>query len=219
MKKFRSAPFLCALIAMGGVLLSTTIAADRSANDEVEEGIRLFFEAKPKDSVAAFDRAVALRPDVLPQLWQRGLSLYYAEDYAGGRKQFEVHQTVNTQDVENAVWHFLCVARLESVEEARKGLIPISEDTRVPMKQVHELFAGKATPEDVIKAAESATSDEMDKRNHLSYAFLYLGLYEEALGHADQAKAYLLKSAQDYAMPHYMGRVADVHLRVRGWNP
>jgi lipoprotein NlpI len=177
----------------------------------------MFFDAKPKESVEAFDALLKLEPQAKPELWQRGLSLYYAGDFKGGREQFETHQTFNTNDVENAAWHFLCVAKAESVEAARKLLIPIEGDARVPMKQVHELFAGKAKPEDVLKAAE--TGEGNDLRNHRCYAHLYLGLYFESIGEDTKAKEHMLKAATDYKMDHYMGKVAQVHVKLRGWQP
>jgi lipoprotein NlpI len=119
-------------------LTSLSLAAQEPANPNqlFREGVDAFYAAKPKESVAAFDKLIALAPEAKPQLWQRGLSLYYTGDFKAGREQFETHQTVNTADVENAAWHFICVARAENVEAARKALIPIEGDTRVPMKQV-----------------------------------------------------------------------------------
>ena len=64
-----------------------------------------------KESAADFDKFADLSPDQAPKLWQRGISLYYAGRYEDGQLQFELHQTINSNDVENAVWHFLCVAR------------------------------------------------------------------------------------------------------------
>ena len=62
-------------------------------------------------SAAAFDELAKVIPDQAPQLWQRGIALYYAGRYTDCRRQFESHRTVNPDDVENAAWHFLCVAR------------------------------------------------------------------------------------------------------------
>lgn len=198
-------------------LLVLTAQAEEAAtpNQLFRQGVEAFYDAKPKESVAAFDKLIALAPEAKPQLWQRGLSLYYAGDYKAGREQFETHQTVNKADVENAAWHFICVAKAEGVEAARKVLIPIEGDTRVPMKQVHDLFAGKGTPEDVLKAAQA---DGEDRRNQLCYAHLYLGLYFEALGDEAAAKENILKAAVDYRMDHYMGKCAQVHAKLRGWS-
>lgn len=184
-------------------------------NQLFRQGVAAFYDAKPKESVAAFDKLIELAPESKPQLWQRGLALYYTGDYKAGREQFEVHQTVNTADVENAAWHFICVARAESVEAARKALIPIEGDARIPMKEVHELFAGKGSEEAVLKAAESGEGEDL--RNHRCYAHLYLGLYFEASGDEAKAKDHMLKAAKDYAMDHYMGTCAQVHVKVRGW--
>ncbi|WP_050030545.1 hypothetical protein [Verrucomicrobium sp. BvORR034] len=181
------------------------------------DGVALFFAGKAKESVEAFDQAIKLQPKIAPQLWQRGLAQYYAEDYAGGRKQFELHQTVNPNDVENAAWHFICVAKKDGAEAARKVLIPIEGDTRVPMKQVHDLFAGKGSEEEVLKAAAKGEKGSEALRNQLCYAHLYLGLYEEALGNVDKAKAHMVKAATEYKMDHYMGKVAQVHVKLRSW--
>ena len=199
------------------VLLGFSLHAQEAASPNVlfREGVDAFYEAKPKESVVAFDKLIAIAPDAKPQLWQRGLALYYTGDFKAGREQFETHQTVNTADVENAAWHFICVARAENVEAARKALIPIEGDTRVPMKQVHELFAGKATVEDVLKAAESGEGEAL--KNHRCYAHLYLGLYFEALGDVAKAKEHMLKAAKDFQMDHYMGKCAQVHVLLRGW--
>ena len=199
------------------IALSLTVSAQEAATPDqlFSQGVQAFYDAKPKESVAAFDKLIAQAPDSKPQLWQRGLSLYYVADYKAGRAQFETHQTVNTADVENAAWHFICVARAENVEAARKALIPIEGDTRVPMKQVHELFAGKASVEDVLKAAEFGEGEAL--KNHRCYAHLYLGLYYEALGDEPKAKEHMRKAAKDFQMDHYMGKCAQVHVKLRGW--
>lgn len=210
-------PFtILSLTALAFCTCEMVRAQDKSPDTLLREGIAAFYDAKPVESVAAFDKLIALAPGAEPQLWQRGLSLYYVGEFVEGRKQFEIHQTVNPDDVENAAWHFICVAKKDGVEAARKALIPISGDTRVPMKEVHDLFAGKGTEADVMKAAEAGADGE-SKRNHLCYAHLYLGLYHEALGNVEKAKAHMLKSAVDYKMDHYMGRCAQVHAKLRGW--
>ena len=138
------------------LLFSFHLAAQESSKTPdqwMEEGVEAFFEARIDDSAKAFDEVVKAVPQAKPQLWQRGLTLYYAKRYQDGREQFEVHQTANSNDVENAAWHFICVARLDGVDAARKALIPIEGDTRVPMKQVHDLFAGKGSVEAVLAAA------------------------------------------------------------------
>lgn len=172
-------------------------------------------------SVAAFDEVIRLSPASKPQLWQRGLSLYYASRFADGVKQFETHQTVNSQDVENAVWHLLCAARVSDVDQARTKLIPITGDTRVPMSQVYEMFAGRMTPAEVLKAASKTTHriQEGDSQHRLQqyYAHLYIGLFYEMQEKPVEAKASMERALKFNPLPkdNFMGVVADVHLRVR----
>lgn len=209
-------PFAHRLLAV--LFASAALASAQSISPDVlfRQGVQAFFDAKPKESVAAFDALISIEPDAKPELWQRGLSLYYTGEFKRGREQFEVHQTVNGNDVENAAWHFLCIAKDEGVEAARKVFIPIEGDSRIPMKQVHELFAGKGSAEAVLKAAEEGEGERL--RNHRCYAHLYLGLYFEATGDDAKAKEHMLKAAKDFAMDHYMGRVAQVHVKLRGWD-
>jgi len=156
-----------------------------------------------------------LLPFQVPQHWQRGIAYYYAGRFEAGRKQFELHQTVNPNDVENAVWHFLCVARASNVEKARAALIPITGDARVPMMEVHALFAGKLKPEDILKAATAGNPPAARLNRQLFYAHLYLGLYFEALGDDGKAREHITKAAGEYQTGDYMGDVARVHLQLR----
>ena len=167
-----------------------------------------------KQSVADFDKFLELAPSQAPQHWQRGISCYYAGMFEEGRKQFELHQTVNPQDVENAVWHFLCVARASSVTKARASLIPVTGDARVPMAEVQLLFAGRAKPEDVLKAAQAVEGSKERRDDALFYANLYLGLYYEASGDAVKTREHILRAAMEFKAEHYMGDVARVHAAV-----
>ena len=210
--------FVATLLGLIGFATSPSLfAQDKDVTTWMNEGVAAFYDAKPKESVAAFDKVIELAPQAAPQLWQRGMSLYYGNEFKKGREQFELHQTVNPHDVENAAWHFICVARAEGIDAARKEIISIEGDARVPMKEVHDLYSGKGTEEGVMKAAEKGDAGSEELHNQLCYAHLYLGLYHEALGHADKAKEHMLKAAVDYKMDHYMGKAAQVHVKLRGW--
>src|SRR6185503_1329819 len=113
-------------------------------------GAEHFKLAHIKESLADLDRAVELNPAQAPYNWQRGIALYYAGRYEDGRKQFESHQTVNGNDVENAAWRYLCMARAGSVESARASILPIEHDGRVPMMQIYALYKGKTGVDDVL---------------------------------------------------------------------
>ena len=179
----------------------------------VNRGAVYFRLGRFAESVADFDKGIELLPDERPKLWQRGISLYYAGRYEDGRKQFEVHQTYNPHDVENAAWHFLCVARASGIDKARASLIPIEGDARVPMMQVHALFAGRAKPEDVLAAARAGQPAPAELDGRLFYAHLYLGLYFEALRDTKAAREHIYKAAE-FKADHYMGDVARVHAQV-----
>jgi lipoprotein NlpI len=167
-----------------------------------------------KESIADFDKFIELVPQQAPHHWQRGISYYYAGRYEDGRRQFELHQTVNPNDVENAVWHFLCVARVGGLDKARQTLIKIKSDGRVPMMQVYALFAGEAKPEDVLAAANAGNPSGAERTRRLFYAHLYLGLYQEAAGEQKLARDHLIKAAEEYVVDDYMGDVARVHVAL-----
>lgn len=167
--------------------------------------------AKFKESVADFEQVVTSRPERRPYHWQLGISYYYTEQYAEGRDLFASHQTVNSSDVENAVWHFLCTVKADGLEVARKGLLPIPQDSRVPMMEVYGLFGGKTTEEAVIKRAHEGSVLGGQRARQIFYAHLYLGLYHEALDNADQAFSYIKKAAQQFKENGYMGAVARSH--------
>ena len=186
----------------------------RSAVGYQFRGAQHFRLGHIKESIADFDKFIEILPAQAPHHWQRGISLYYAGRFEDGRRQFELHQTVNPSDVENAAWHFLCVARASGLEKARAALIPIEGDPRVPMAQIHSLFAGKAKPEDVLAAAKAGNPVGTEAENQLFYAHLYLGLYYEAIGDAKLAREHILKAATDFKAEHYMGDVARVHARL-----
>jgi lipoprotein NlpI len=194
---------------------TAALAADPASPDLYQaRGEDYFRLGRFRESVADFDRCLELVPQQKPYHWQRGISCYYAGQFEEGRKQFELHQTVNAHDVENAVWHFLCVARLSGMKKARAALIPIDGDTRVPMSQVHQLFAGKITPEEVLSAARSARATPAQAAKNLAYAHLYLGLYFEASGDAPAAREHIFKAAADFEARDYMGDVARSHANV-----
>ena len=175
-------------------------------------GMAQFMLGRIEESIEDFDEAIELSPSAEPHHWQRGISYYYAERFADGRRQFESHQTVNPSDVENGVWHFLCAARETSVEAARAKMLPIQGDPRIPMAEIYELFRGKVEVDDVFAATKAGDPAEEVLRVRLFYAHLYVGLYFEALGDEAKTLEHIRLAAEDYAVGHYMWHVARVHL-------
>jgi lipoprotein NlpI len=174
--------------------------------DILERAIDDFLAGRVKESVVGFDRVAALAPEAAPQLWQRGIALYYVGRYDDCRKQFESHRTVNPNDVENPAWHFLCVAHAESPQRARAALLPVGPDQRSPMREIYEMFKGTLTPEAVLKTGTQSLSARF-------FAELYVGLYYEATGNTSAGTAHLNAAAADeFARAGgYMHRVATLH--------
>jgi lipoprotein NlpI len=169
---------------------------------------------KFKEAIADFDEFLKTRPKLAPDHWRRGIALYYAGRFKDGVDQFELHRKVNPEDVENSAWHYLCNARANTPKKAREDLIPVTKDSRVPMKQVLELFAGKIKPEDVFDAAEKSKLEEEDLKEARFYANLYVALYYESEGKPKEALEHLTAAVEKYKIGHYMWDVADAHLKL-----
>lgn len=174
-----------------------------------ERGSAHFRLARMKEAIRDWDEFLRLVPSREPHHWQRGIAYYYAGEFEKGRRQFAIHQTVNSADVENAVFHYICTARALGVGQAAKEFIEIRGDRRVPMMEIHGLFAGKLKPEDVLKAA--GTGNPANRAHQLFYAHYYLGLYHEAHGNAAKAREHILLAAKDADANGYMGDCARVH--------
>jgi lipoprotein NlpI len=161
-----------------------------------------------------FDKYLEFKPDQKPFHWKRGIALYYAGRYDDGASQFAAYQNVDDNDVENAVWRFLCMARASGVKQARDALLTVKNDPRVPMMQIYALFAGKGTAEQVLDAAKAGDPPAAALRERLFYAHLYLGLYDEATGNPAGAREHITLAADKYYVSHYMGDIARVHAGI-----
>jgi Tol biopolymer transport system component/lipoprotein NlpI len=171
-----------------------------------------------QESLQDFDKFLELRPAAKPGHWKRGISLYYTGRFEEGRKQFEGYQTVDNNDVENAVWRFLCMARESGIEKARSDMLKVGKDRRVPLMEIYALFAGKAKPEDVLTASKKGQPAEKEMQMRMFYAHLYLGLYEEVVGNKKGALDHL-QAAEQLPIGGYMWDVARVHRARLEKNP
>ena len=183
-----------------------TGAEGQSAGQIMRQAEADFLAGRIEESVAGFDQVARARPDAAPQFWQRGVALYYAGRYDDCRRQFEEHRIVNPDDVENAAWHFLCVARGESPDAAVAALLPVGRDSRRPMREIYEMFRGRISPQEVLSAAGAQASARF-------YAHLYRGLYHEAWGRTEAAREeiFLAADARFARFGGYMHGVAVVH--------
>lgn len=193
------------LVAMIVLLVATqdVRAIMNKASDDFRAG-------RIEESLRGFDRVAALSPADAPYLWQRGIAQYYAGKFRECRDMFVSHRTVNPDDVENAVWHFLCAARAESPEAARKQMLPVGPDARVPMREVYQMFQGRMTQAQVMRAAGTDPTAQF-------FARLYVGLYLEATGDAAGGRVQIEVAAEDRfaRFGGYMHDVARVHLMKR----
>lgn len=170
-----------------------------------------------KESLEDFDRQITLSPREAAAHWRRGLTLYYANQFEEGIAQFITSDKAEPEDVENAVWHLLCDARVKGVVEARKELLKVGQDSRIPMMEVYALFAGKSTVDKVMGIAEAGTVvNEGERRSRRFYAHLYCGLFEEMMGQKDKSLELITKAVKGYPIDHYMMDVARVHVKLRG---
>jgi len=189
--------------------LLATFTVLQSPREVMAKAVDDFRAGRVEQSAMAFDQLARLVPDQAPELWQRGIAQYYAGRYRDCRDMFISHRTVNPNDVENAAWHFLCVARAESPAAARQQILPVGPDARVPMREVYEMFQGRATPAQVLAAAGSDQSAQF-------FGQLYVGLYLDVTGDRRKGREHLAIAAQPrYAsVGGYMHDVARVHMMV-----
>jgi lipoprotein NlpI len=198
-----------ATLACAALIIAPTIQAVQESRALRDEAVAEFAAGRIEASLERFDRLIELDPDEMPYLWHRGIALYYAERWDDCRAQFEAHRVVNPNDVENAAWHFLCVARQESPARARELLLPVGIDFRVPMGEIYGLFQGVTAPDAVIEFAD----DDLGR----FYAHLYVGLWFEARGEIEAAKHHIGEAARGGYAPDglYMHMVARVHEQLR----
>jgi lipoprotein NlpI len=191
-----------------------TLALDKSFHLAIDRrGGERFKLGMIDESIADFNAFIKAVPQAEAAHWRRGISFYYAGKYEEGARQFFDGQGEYGADVENVFWHFLCNARKDGLEKARKALLTLKgPDGRVPMMQVNELLHGKVKPEDVIATAEKADLKGGAKNEALFYAHLYVGLYYEAAGDPAKTREHLTAAVEKHKIGHYMWDVGNVHL-------
>jgi lipoprotein NlpI len=188
------------------------IALDKNrASAYQQRGFVHFKAGKFKESIADFDEYIERVPKAKNSHWQRGISYYYAGQYEDGRKQFEGYQDFDKNDVENAVWRFMCMARADGIAKARTAILPIGDDWRVPMRQVYDLYKGELKPEDVLAAAKAGKGDPDQRNRQLFYAHLYVGIYFDLQNDKKRAFEHINKATKEHRIGHYMWDVARIH--------
>jgi lipoprotein NlpI len=145
----------------------------------------------------------------MPRLWQRGIALYFVGKHELAAEQFVQHREVNPHDVENAAWHFLCVAKAESFDKARQSVLPAPNDPRIPMTEVQQMLRSGDTDR-VTRRMDKVPAESPDRNSAMFYGNFYLGLYADARGDQQTALTKMSLAAKD-APHHYMGDIARVY--------
>ncbi|CAL8468507.1 g8047 [Coccomyxa elongata] len=187
----------------------------RQASRLVQSGMDKFRRADVEGSLEDFNRALSLDPAIRPYLWQRGLSLFYAEQYEEASRQFRDDVAVNPNDTEEAIWAFLAEAQLIGHEKARQDILKVGEDPRPVMRAAYTAFQDGKEPDRIMAAINPVRGS-----HDTFYAQLYTGLYYESLGDASRAEEAMLAAVQSpYAQQSgdYMSGVAAVHCLTRGF--
>ena len=146
--------------------------------------------------------------------WQICVAYALLGRYEDSRAQFEWHKTVNDEDMEVALWHFLCVARTAGLPQAREKLMAAKGEKRVPMAELHRLYQGTGSEAEVWLAVEDGFPDEVERTKREFYANYYLGLYREAEGRFEEAQQ-LINAAVEIARANegYIGDSPGGQLR------
>jgi lipoprotein NlpI len=177
-----------------------------------------FFSAQFAAAVADYDRMVELDPATDASHWRRGIAYFYAGRYADAAAQFERYHSFDDVDRENGIWRYLSQVKAHGREKARQGLLKYAKDDREPFPQVYELFAGRTTPEAILKSIADAPITPAERQPREFYARLYIGLNEfiedrpqTALVHLEHAVRNPWWRTAGYG-PNYMGHVARLHV-------
>jgi lipoprotein NlpI len=162
----------------------------QSPQDIVDRAEAHFAAGRLAESVAEYDRLAALVPSLAPTLWQRGIALYYLGQFDACATQFASYFAEDRTDLENASWHLLCVARGQSIARARESALAAGPDRRIMRTQIYAMLRGRITTDELIVAASEIVTAQF-------YAFLYSGLYLDAIGNTAGALPYLEAAASD----------------------
>ena len=192
----------------------------------VDQGLKDFRNGDVKHSLQLFDEAILLKPSIKPYLWQRGISLYYDNQFKQCSQQFHNDLLVNPADTEEIIWGALCDSgrgsNINDDDDHTLGRIQAnmnafsSLDRRPVMRVVYDVFRGTRGVQSLLSPSSSSSSTPSS--SEYFYSQLYSGLYyeyihdsKESLQHINQAAdSSYCKRSNDY-----MCNVASNHRRIR----
>ena len=178
---------------------SPASAGQLEASRFVQRGMQSFREGDIRTSIQFFNKAEEEYPPYGDVLWQRGISLYYNEDYLAGSKQFRRDVALNPLDTEEAIWAFLCEAHLAGgVSEASKHLIRLPGVDRRPfMATIYEAFSSADSRNDLSIDSDKRIPIKGDTRSReYFYACLYSSLLHDVKEEREAARADILKAVE-----------------------
>lgn len=212
---------LAAMQASWKKTIDATTAAIEKSPEEVNlyshRGDAYFFSGNFTKAVEDYSSMVRVSPEVDASHWRRGIAYFYAGKYEDAAAQFERYHSFDNIDRENGIWRYLSQVKAVGREKARAGLLKYAKDDREPFPAVYELFAGRITPDAILKGIADAKISDEQRESRLFYAHLYIGLNEFIEGREKTAQDHLDKAVRNtwperagYG-PHYMWQVARVH--------
>lgn len=191
--------------------------APKSIDTYSQRGDAYFFLGEFDKSLADYEKMVQLDESQAASHWRRGIADFYAGKFQAAAEQFELYHSFDDVDRENGIWRYLSQVKAHGREKAREGLLKYKKDDREPFPAVYQLFAGKLTPDEILKAIRDAKIDDGERQKRLFYAELYIGLNydvekepQKALEHLQAATAIKWPRKAGYG-PNYMWHVGRVH--------
>jgi lipoprotein NlpI len=168
------------------------------------------------EAIADYDLSLQLNPKLEARHWKRGIAYYFAGRYEDGRRQFEKCRTAETNDVENTLWHFACVARAAGLEKARAALFTVEPDPRLPlnqaMLQLHAVYSGATRPEELLASTPGLDATFEKATERAIYTSFFLGLYYEVTGQPAKALECFEKTDRLTRRGHNFGDLARLRI-------
>ena len=167
------------------------------------------------ESVADFEKMIALNPAEDAPHWRLGIAYYFAGEFAKSAKQFVKYQEFETGDRENGIWKFLADVKTLGLDPARLAMLTYTRFDREPFPTLYEMFAGKKTTEELF--ADVKTKDLTANETVMFFANYYAGLNEGVFDHREKALELLHKAvaggwkSRGGSEPSYMWQVARLH--------
>ncbi|MBX7167896.1 MAG: hypothetical protein K1X74_16300 [Pirellulales bacterium] len=177
-----------------------------------KRGEMYFYLSMFEEAQQDFDRIIAIDESQSKDAWQRGITLYYLGNFPEAMLQFEETGKASPNDVENALWHFLCTAKVFGIEEARKRMLPLGKDHRIPMKEIYAFYKGDVQQQAILMAVQADAPPVPELNERLLYAHLYVALFHDLNGRKELARNFLAAYVDNIKAPaQFMWEVARVH--------